>query len=76
MQRQLVGIRDQDGIAADLYGELSSADHGRANALAGIPYRRQIATVREHVAQLLGEVGAEIAEAPSLALVEIFCDPA
>ena len=76
LQRQLVGIGDQDGVAADLDRELRGADDGRANALARVPDRSKVAPMRQQMAQLLGEVGAEIAEAPSFALVEIFRDPA
>src|SRR6516225_8093255 len=39
LQRQLAGIGDQDGVAADLNRKLRSADDGRANALARVPGR-------------------------------------
>ena len=76
LQRQLVGIGDQDGVAADLNRKLRGADDGRANALARVPDRSKVAPMRQQMAQLLGEVGAEIAEAPSFPLIEIFRDPA
>src|SRR6266436_4736560 len=69
LQRQLVGIGDQDGVAADLNRKLRGADDGRANALARVPDRSEVAPMRQEMAQLLGEVGAEIAEAPSFPLV-------
>ena len=72
----LAGIRDQDGIAADLDGELRGTNNGGADALARVPDRRQVATVRQGVAQLLGEIASEITEAAGLALVEIFGNPA
>src|SRR2546429_799085 len=65
LQRQLVGIGDQDGVAADLNRKLRGADDGCANALARVPDRSKVASMRQQMAQLLGEVGAEIAEAPS-----------
>jgi hypothetical protein len=74
LQRQLVRIRDQDGVAADLDGELRRADYGRTNPLAWVPDRRQITPVGEPMAQLFRQVGAEIAEASRLALIEIFSD--
>src|SRR5262249_59815735 len=75
LQRQLGGIGDEDGVAADLDRELRGADDGRADALAGVPYRRQVAAVGERMAQLLGEVATEIAETPALPPVEIFRNP-
>ena len=36
VHRQHVGIRQVDGLATDLHGELRSADDGGANTLAGI----------------------------------------
>ena len=71
LQRQLGGVGDQNGVAADLHRKLRSSDHGGANALAGIPDRGKIAPVCKRMAQFLGEVGAEIAEAPGFPLVEI-----
>ena len=62
LQRQLVAIGDQDGVAADLHRELRGADDGGADALAGVPDRRQVAAVRQRMAQRLGEIEAEIAE--------------
>ena len=53
LQRQLAGVGDQDGIAADLHRELRRADHGRADTLARVPDRRQVAPMRQHMAQLL-----------------------
>ena len=47
----LSGSADQDGVAADLHRELRGADDGRADALARIPDRRQVAAVRQQVAQ-------------------------
>ena len=44
--------------------------------MAGIEYRRQIAALREHVGERMGEVETEIAEGALLALVEVFGDTA
>ena len=45
LQRQLVGIGDQDGVAADLDRELRGADHGRADAGPGPT--EEVAPVRQ-----------------------------
>ena len=44
-----VGIADGDRIAADLHRKLRGPDDGRTNTLAGIPDRRQVAALRQHV---------------------------
>ena len=49
LQRQLVGVGDQDRVAADLHRELRGADHSGADALARIPDRRQVAAMGEAV---------------------------
>ena len=76
LQRQLVGLADGDRIAADLHRELRGPDDGGADALAGVPDRRQVAALRQHVGERVREIAAEIAEASLLALVEIFGDAA
>ena len=76
LQRQPAGIGDQDGIAADLHRELRRADDGRADTLARVPDRRQVAPMRQHMAQLLRQIKPEIPEAARFPLVEIFGDAA
>ena len=76
LDRQVVGPGDQDGVAGDLHRELRGADHGGADALARVPDRRQVLAAGQHVPQPFRQVGAEVAEAAALALVEIFGDAA
>ena len=56
LQRQLGRIGDEDGVAADLDRELRRPDHGGADPLAGVPHGRQIAPVRERMAQLFRKI--------------------
>jgi hypothetical protein len=55
---------------------LRGANDGRADALARVPDRGNVAPMRQHMAQLPGQIGAEIAEAPCFPLVQIFRDAA
>ncbi len=61
VHRQHVGVGQIDGLAADLNGELRGADHGGADALAGID-QRQRAAPAQFVRQLAGEQFGDVAE--------------
>src|SRR6266700_1022714 len=72
LQRQLLGPADRNGVAAGLHRELRSPDHGRADALARVPDRRQVTPVGERMRKRACQVLTEVTEAAVLTLVEIF----
>src|SRR5262245_22395853 len=56
VQRQVVGLADADRVAARLHRELRRPDDGRADALAGVPDRRQVTPARQRMGKLVREV--------------------
>ena len=76
VERQPRRIADRDGVAAQLHRELRGADHGGADALAGVPHGCADAMIGERMAQRVRQIEAEIVEPAAFAAVEIFGDAA